>query len=193
MGQTVPIPRVLLSHNLPQRSTTISGTDLFCNGDNSGTVTVLPSGGTPDPLVSYTYQWDDINLSTTPTVTSLQAGTYNVTVTDGNGCTTTNSVTINEPTLLGGSITGLPTACFGSSDGAVSIAPNGGTAPYTYQWSPTISTDSFIVNVTAGWHLVTVTDNNNCTYIDSFEILQPIAITTTTTVDSTLVITVQPV
>ena len=167
-------------------ASTISGTNLFCNGDNSGSVTVLPSGGTPDPLVSYTYQWDDINLSTTATVINLQAGTYNVTVTDGNGCTTTNSVTINEPTLLGGSITGLPTACFGSSDGAVSIAPTGGTAPYTYQWSPTISTDSFIVNVTAGWHLVTVTDNNSCTYIDSFEVLQPIAITTTTTVDSTL-------
>jgi gliding motility-associated-like protein len=169
-------------------TSTISGTDLLCNGDGSGTATVVGLDGTPGANPNqYTYSWGaNANNQTTATATGLQAGTYNVTVTDGNGCTTTNSILINEPTALGGMTTGLPASCFGATDGAASILPTGGTSPYTYQWSPAISVDSFITNVAAGWHFVTVTDDNNCTYIDSFEVLQPTAITTTTTVDSTL-------
>jgi gliding motility-associated-like protein len=169
-------------------SSTISGTDLFCNSDGSGTATIVGADGTPGIAPNdYTYLWAaNANNQTTATATGLQAGTYNVTVTDGNGCTTTNSIIINEPTALGGTTTGLPASCFGSTDGGASIAPTGGTTPYSYQWSPTISADSFVTNVAAGWHLVTVTDANNCIYIDSFEVLQPSAITTTTTVDSTL-------
>ena len=43
---------------------------------------------------SYTYLWDDGSAQTTATATGLTAGTYNVTVSDGNGCTATDNVTI---------------------------------------------------------------------------------------------------
>lgn len=166
-------------------SSTIVGTNLLCNGDGSGTATVTAADGTIG--TGYTYLWDDPNAQTTATATGLQAGTFNVTVTDGNGCTTTNSIILTEPAVLGGTTTGLPASCFGVADGAASIAPTGGTMPYAYAWSaPTITTDSFATNLAAGWHYVTVTDDNSCTYVDSFEVIQPLAITTTTTVDSTL-------
>jgi gliding motility-associated-like protein len=146
---------------------------------------VLGTGGTPDPSITsgYTYQWSDANAQTTATATGLQAGTYYVTVTDLNGCTTVDSVTINEPTALTGVTNGTPASCFGSLDGTVSVTPSGGTAPYTYQWSaPSNSTDSLVVGLGAGMHYVTVTDANACTYIDSFEVLQPAMIMTTTSV-----------
>ncbi len=165
-------------------TSTISGTDLLCNGDGSGTATVVAADGTVGS--GYTYLWDDPNAQTGSTATGLAAGTYNVTVTDGNGCTTTNSITLAEPTILTGTIAATPASCFGATDGTVVITPAGGTAPYSYQWSaPSNSTDSLVTGVTAGWHYVTVTDDNMCTYIDSAEVVQPLAITTTTTVDST--------
>ncbi|MBI4648058.1 MAG: hypothetical protein HY738_16105, partial [Bacteroidia bacterium] len=70
---------------------TTSGTSVSCNGGNNGTATVTPSGGT----LPYTYQWS--NLQTTPTINGLTAGTYDVTVTDANSCTTTSSYIVTQP------------------------------------------------------------------------------------------------
>ncbi|MFK7950626.1 MAG: proprotein convertase P-domain-containing protein, partial [Saprospiraceae bacterium] len=114
-------------------TSTITGTNLLCNNDGSGTATVIAADGTIG--TGYTYLWDDINAQTTATATGLQAGTYNVTVTDGNGCTTTNSITLTEPVVLSGTTAATPASCFGETDGTVIITPNGGTTPYTYQWS----------------------------------------------------------
>ena len=44
--------------------------------------------------------WDDATSQTTATATGLAAGTYNVTVTDANGCTIIQSSTVAEPTAL---------------------------------------------------------------------------------------------
>ncbi|MBC6994045.1 SprB repeat-containing protein, partial [Lewinella lacunae] len=73
---------------------TIADTDVLCNGDTDGTLTVVVTGGTPD----YTYLWS--NGQTTATATGLAAGTYTVTVTDANGCTEIATGTVNEPTDL---------------------------------------------------------------------------------------------
>lgn len=62
------------------------------NCDGSSTASV--SGGTS----SYSYQWDDTLAQTTSTADSLCAGTYNVTVTDANGCIKTTSIIVNETT-----------------------------------------------------------------------------------------------
>jgi gliding motility-associated-like protein len=169
----------------PVTSTT-SGTDLSCNGDGSGTVTVIGSGGTPDPAIAsgYTYLWSDVNAQTTATATGLQAGTYYVTVTDLNGCNTLDSVTINEPTALIGVTSGTPASCFGATDGTVAITPAGGTPGYMYQWSVSAgsSGDSSVTGLAAGMHYVTITDANSCTYVDSFEVLEPAMIMTSTSV-----------
>ncbi len=64
---------------------------ISANGASDGSATVTPTGGTPD----YTYLWS--NGATGATATGLSAGTYSVTVTDANGCTTSCEVTLDEP------------------------------------------------------------------------------------------------
>jgi hypothetical protein len=67
---------------------TSSATDESCTGCADGTATVIPAGGTSP----YTYLWS--NGSTTASITGLSTGTYTVTVTDANGCTQTQTVTV---------------------------------------------------------------------------------------------------
>ncbi|MDP3312706.1 MAG: hypothetical protein Q8S45_05070, partial [Lutibacter sp.] len=72
-----------------------TGESLYCAGDADGNITLTVSGGT----ASYTYSWkktgDNVTVvSTAQNPSGLLAGTYNVTVTDANGCTTTASATI---------------------------------------------------------------------------------------------------
>jgi gliding motility-associated-like protein len=160
-------------------TTTISGTNLTCNGNASGTATVVATGGTVG--AGYTYLWGaNAANQTTATATTLPAGTFNVTVTDGNGCTTTNTVTITQPAVLSGTMTGTATSCFGVADGTATISPTGGTAPYTYLWGANAAnqTTATASNLIAGTYNVTVTDANGCTFTNSFQVTQPIGITT---------------
>ncbi|MGC9331590.1 MAG: hypothetical protein ACP5DZ_06920, partial [Bacteroidales bacterium] len=76
----------------------ITSTDVSTWGNNDGSATANPSGGTP----SYSYEWEDDNnpgtiISTNQTINNLYAGTYNLTITDDNGCTWEGSVYISEP------------------------------------------------------------------------------------------------
>src|SRR5205085_9693558 len=66
-------------------------TDVLCYGNNTGDVQLTVNGG----VSAYTYSWD--NGDTTQNLVSIPAGTYVVTVTDNNNCTSTQSATINEP------------------------------------------------------------------------------------------------
>ena len=75
---------------------TLDSTNITCNGLTDGTATATVTGGTPN----YSYLWNDANAQTTATATNLSAGTYTVTITDDNNCTTTGSISIVEPTLL---------------------------------------------------------------------------------------------
>ena len=75
---------------------TTTTTDVGCNGEATGTATVVAMGGTPD----YTYLWDDAAAQTTATATGLIAGTYNVTVTDANGCEEVATATVEELSLI---------------------------------------------------------------------------------------------
>lgn len=65
-----------------------SATDETCQGCNDGTATASPTGGT----APYTYNWS--NGSTSQNIFSLAPGTYTVTITDANGCTTMQDVTV---------------------------------------------------------------------------------------------------
>ena len=80
----------------PVLTAAIVGTNVSCNGACDGAGDLTPGGGTPP----YTFLWDDPGATTTEDVAALCAGTYNVTVTDANGCTQTANVVITEPTLI---------------------------------------------------------------------------------------------
>jgi len=150
-------------------------TDVSCNGGSNGTATVAPTGGT----TPYSYSWAPSG-GTAATASGLVAGTYTVTVTDFNGCQTTRTYTINQPTALSAATGGGKTdvSCNGGTNGAATVAPTGGTPPYTYSWSPSGGTAASATGLAVGTYTVTVTDNNNCQTTRTFTINQPTAIST---------------
>src|SRR6185437_1681043 len=107
----------------------ISGSsNILCNGGATGSATVTAGGGTP----GYNYAWS--NAATTSTINGLTAGTYNVTVTDANGCTGTATVTLTEPTAIN-LATAATNAFCGQPDGTANVIANGGVPGYNYIWN----------------------------------------------------------
>src|ERR1017187_521084 len=91
--------------------------NVSCNGNNNGSATATAiNGNTP-----YHYLWS--TGSSNATITSLAPGTYSVTVTDGIGCTTVNSVTITQPvTLAANASVTANENCFGGNIGSAQSA-----------------------------------------------------------------------
>lgn len=155
-------------------------TDVSCFGGNNGSAVVSVSGG----LSPFSFFWNTVPAQTTATATNLTQGTYTVIITDGNGCTNTQSVNISQPSQL--SFTGNTTSisCFGGSNGSIVLTPSGGTAPYTYLWQPGNQTTSSIINQPIGTYSVTVTDSKNCQQSNSFTLTQPALLTSSLTATS---------
>jgi gliding motility-associated-like protein len=153
-----------------------SGTGASCNNGTNGTATATPSGGTGP----YTYSWSPSG-GTNATATGLGAGTYVVSVTDANGCTTTQSYVVTQPTPVTAATSGTPTSCNNGNNGTATATPSGGTGPYTYSWSPSGGTNATANNLTAGTYTVTVTDANGCTGQQQYIVTQPSAVTVATT------------
>ncbi len=143
-----------LSEPSPMTST-ISGTDVSCNGSDDGSATITISGGT----APYSYFWS--NFSFSQNLTQVPGGTYSVLATDTFGCTVTNSVTIGQPSAIVISSAVSSPSC-GGNDAAVDVTVTGGNPPYTFAWSNGATTED-LINVAAGTYTLTVTDASACT------------------------------
>ena len=150
-----------------------NATPALCNGSADGTASVAANNGTP----GYTYSWSPSGGSGT-TANGLSAGSYTVTVTDANGCTTTANATVTEPTALTASANATPALCNGSADGTASVAANDGTPGYTYSWSPSGGTGANASSLSAGNYTVTVTDANGCTTTANTTVTEPTLLVT---------------
>lgn len=73
------------------------------------------------------------------------------------------------------SVVPSPTAvkCNGDNTGSATIVPSGGTTPFTYTWSPSVSSSDLAVNLSAGSYNVTVTDNFGCNATAQFNVTEP--------------------
>lgn len=155
-----------------------TSTIVSCAGgaDGTATATMTPVVGT------LSYLWNDPNAQTTQTATGLAAGNYTVTVTSSIGCTGTANVTVGEiPGMTATTITQDP-SCNSGNDGVITATVTNGTAPYTYSWDNSASTQNFANDLEAGTHTVTITDNLGCV-ITATETLgepAPLAITSLT-------------
>lgn len=145
-------------------SATATSTDENC-GHANGTATVTPTGNCTQ---AYTYSWNSFPVQNAQTAVNLNASTYTVTVYCGS-CTATASVVINN--LPGPSVAIINftnTTCSLPNGGACAQASGGG-GTYTYLWSNGQSS-SCLTNVMAGTYFITVTDQDQCTAINTVTI-----------------------
>jgi gliding motility-associated-like protein len=150
--------------------TTTSNTTAHCNQPD-GSACVNVSGSTPP----YTYSWSTSPSQTTTCATGLVPGSYNVVITDFNGCTTSATVVVPNAAGVVASISGFNNAsCFGSCNGDATALATGGNGPYTYSWSTTPSQSTAAASgLCAGTYTCLVTDFNGCSDTAVVTITQP--------------------
>lgn len=128
-------------------------------GQNNGSVSLVVSGA----AAPASYAWS--NASTTQNLTNLQAGTYTVTITDNIGCTATDNATLTNNTgtlVLNGQV--LVNEICGNGAGSIDITISGGTAPVTYLWSNSATTED-LSSLSAATYTCTVSDASGCSLI----------------------------
>jgi hypothetical protein len=153
-------------------SSALAQTDPLCNGGNDGTASIDVLGGTP----GYTYLWSPSG-GTNAIETGLTAGTYTCVVTDANGCTTSQSFTITDPALLvATAVSQTNVSCNGGANGDATVSVTGGTPNYSYAWAPSGGSNATASGLTAGSYTCTITDGNNCTTTQTFNIIEPLAL-----------------
>ena len=143
-------------------ATLVSSTSVTCNGDSDGALEISISGGT----APYTITWNP-NVGNSTSVDNLAAGSYTVNISDDNGCSTSETFTVGAPNELLVNGTSTNVLC-GIADGTITTAVAGGTAPYTYAWTPNGETTTSLSELAAGTYSVQVTDDNGCTASQSF-------------------------
>jgi gliding motility-associated-like protein len=121
-------------------------------------------------------------------LSNLCAGTYTLTVTDANGCTSTSSVTLTQPEVLDATALAATTdggtniSCSGVCDGSIDLTVTGGTAPYTIGWTGPngyTSSSEDISTLCVGTYVATVTDANGCTSTVTITLTAPTPIVPT--------------
>lgn len=125
-----------------------------CLAANGSISTNVIGGSAP-----YKYQWS--NLANTSTVNQLLAGSYNVTITDANGCQVTKYLSVNSESPIQISHATTLSSCIFSNDGSIITNVTGGTPPYKFNWSNGVTTANNN-NLTQGQYYLFVTDAIGC-------------------------------
>ena len=134
--------------------------NVSCAESADGSITATVSGGT----APYTYNWSV--GGTGATIDNLGAGSYDLVVTDANGCTATAAASLSAPLPLSMELLVQSPACDDSNGGTVSVeAVSGGTGPYLYAVDgENYITGSLFAGLTVGNHVVNVQDANGCVF-----------------------------
>ncbi|MFM7767846.1 MAG: beta strand repeat-containing protein, partial [Bacteroidota bacterium] len=165
-------------------ATTLSATPTatIC-GQSNGTITIVASGGT----APYSFNLNGGTNQSSTFFNNLAAGSYTITATDANGCTSTFNTSVAVlPTVNIQSSNSTAVSCFGGNNGTISIVATGGVAPLQYNLAgnPQQSTPSWS-NLTAGNYTVIVTDANNCASTVTVTVAQPTLLTASATNNGT--------
>ncbi len=162
-GSTTVSGSVTIGQPAAALSASTTVTNATCNGAGNGAITTSVNGGT----TPYTYAWS--NGAVTKDLTSLAANTYTLNIADNNGCTTTASGTVTQPTAIAATGVVVNSNCASGNSGSITITPTGGSGSYTYLWSNNATTKD-LVNVAPGNYLVTITDGSGCKLGKSFTV-----------------------
>ncbi len=143
---------------------------LACFNFCDASVEAVVMGGTPP----YTYSWN--NGANGPVNGNLGPGTYDVTVTDQEGCTITSSATVVNPFVIDIDVIVTNPLCGSGGTGSASATASGGNAPYTYEWSNG-DTGPDVTDLAPGTYGLTVTDFLGCQGITSIIIIEDSGLT----------------
>ncbi|MEY3052908.1 MAG: hypothetical protein RLY31_2693 [Bacteroidota bacterium] len=154
-------------------ATTITPTNsnISCAGGNDGSISLSVAGNGP-----FTFSWS--NGNTTAAIGNLTAGSYSVTLTDADGCSSTASYTLTQPAVLSLSLVGtddsnpLPGTGASNANGSIDLTVSGGTSPYGFLWNTGAVTED-LSDLHRASYSVTVTDNNGCTATGSVSLYEP--------------------
>lgn len=153
----------------------ITGTNVLCNGDATGSINLTPQDGTPP----YNFTWTNssFTLGNSEDLSGLVSDQYNVTITDDNGCTATNSLTITQPSAITATLTKTDVSCYGYSDGEINVTTTGGSGSNSYIWKNSggsiVAVTEDLIGVPAETYTLTIEDVNGCIYTETIEIVQP--------------------
>ncbi len=152
-------------------------TNITCqsSGFDNGAIDLTSSGG----VAPYTYLWSNGLL--TQDISGLTQGSYQVVVTDSNGCTERDSARVNLPPPLTYSkilsdYNGYNITCNGLTNGFIKINPTSGEPPFIYSWTGQdgfTSSAKDVSGLKAGSYTLTITDRNFCTSTETFDMKEP--------------------
>jgi len=157
-------------------SSTLVGNDVICNGDATGSINLTPADGTPP----YSFTWTNsfFTLGNTEDLNSLIADIYNVTITDDNGCTATNTYTVTEPSAISATFVTADVSCYGYLDGDINMTTTGGSGGNTYIWKNSggsiVGTTEDLNLIPAEIYTIEIKDVNNCIFTQDITISQPL-------------------
>src|SRR5678815_5260862 len=138
-------------------------TDATC-ANNNGAIDITVTGG----VGTLTYAWTGPNgfTSANEDLTGLEAGDYNLTVTDANGCSLPVTITVGQTPNTLAQTNAVTLAGCGVNNGAIDLTVTGAAGALTYAWTGpggfTAATED-ITGLAAGDYDVTITDANGCT------------------------------
>ena len=134
-------------------------TNVLCNGNNTGSITVNPVGGSNGP---YSFSLDNVTFQSSNTFSNLPAGPYTVYIKEDNGpCRKDTSITILQPQVLNPTITTTDATC-ANVNGTINITTEGGSGAIQYSIDGTTFQSSGTFNVPANTYTVTIKDANGC-------------------------------
>ena len=158
--------------NPPAQPTQISGIGTPCAGSTQTySVAADPSA------TSYTWTlpngWSGISSTNSITATpGASGGTITVVAFNACGPSALQTIAVN-PIQITASIATVPVTCFGGTDGSATVTANGGAVPYTFTWTPNVSTGATAAGLSPGNYSVTVSNAGNCPTTQSFTITEP--------------------
>ena len=148
--------------------------DVECPGGDNGQIAIITDGGNTGNI---SYQWTpSVAPNSSPGAFDLTSGIYSILVTDGRGCQSTVSHTINEPPPITFTLEDIPAIqCFGFTT-SINVATvdggNGGSYAYSVDQAP-LQDISFGTNVFSGPHIIEIFDSRNCSVDTTINITQP--------------------
>ncbi|MFT5385508.1 MAG: hypothetical protein ACI81W_002916, partial [Saprospiraceae bacterium] len=146
--------------------------DVVCFGEATGSVNATGQGGDGN----YTYTLNSQNEAA-GIFTDLAAGDYILLVTDGNGCSTSLPVTVDQPLAVDVNVMeSIAVSCYGADDGMIQVNGFGGVGSYIYTVGLETNTNGTFENLSGGIYTLVVTDENACSYTSEWTITQPEAI-----------------